>query len=240
MFRLGERVGKVAQRPFIAMLREDNARKGFFEAEQFAAVLKHLPADLRPVCEVAYITGWRVPSELLTRQWCHVDFAGGWLRLEPGETKNREGLMFPLIPQLRTVLEAQKALTAALEREQARIIPFLFHRRGKPIRHFYGAWRSACRAAGVPGRILHDFRRTAVRNLERAGVPRSAAMAMVGQQTEAIYRRYAIAITDEAMLKEAGLVRRGPHVESNPVWGDAKFFGRKAVTLDTPRRHRWY
>jgi len=51
---------------------------------------------------------------------------------------------------------------------------------------------SACKAAGVPGRILHDFRRTAVRNLERAGVSRSAAMAMVGHKTESIYRRYAI------------------------------------------------
>ena len=52
-------------------------------------------------------------------------------------------------------------------------------------------WLSACRAAGVPGRIPHDFRRTAVRNLERAGVPRSSAMAMVGHKTESIYRRYA-------------------------------------------------
>jgi len=41
-------------------------------------------------------------------------------------------------------------------------------------------------------RIFHDFRRTAVRNLERAGVPRSVAMQMVGHKTEAIYRRYAI------------------------------------------------
>ena len=50
------------------------------------------------------------------------------------------------------------------------------------------------------GWIPHDFRRTAVRNLERAGVPRSAAMKMVGHKTEAIYRRYAIA--DENMLRE--------------------------------------
>jgi hypothetical protein len=55
--------------------------------------------------------------------------------------------------------------------------------------------------AGVPGHILHDFRRTAVRNLERAGVSRSAAMAMVGHKTESIYRRYAI--VDEAMQHEA-------------------------------------
>jgi len=55
----------------------------------------------------------------------------------------------------------------------------------------------------VPGRIPHDFRRTAVRNLERAVVPRSTAMAMVGHKTEAIYRRYAI--VDEVMLKEAAV-----------------------------------
>ncbi len=64
------------------------------------------------------------------------------------------------------------------------------------------AWRKACRAAGLAGKIPHDFRRTAVRNLERAGVPRSTAMAMVGHKTEAIYRRYAI--VDEAMLHEGG------------------------------------
>ena len=54
----------------------------------------------------------------------------------------------------------------------------------------------------VASRIPHDFRRTAVRNLERAGVPRSAAMKMVGHKTQAIYSRYAIA--DEGMLKDAG------------------------------------
>jgi integrase len=54
---------------------------------------------------------------------------------------------------------------------------------------FRKAWAKACEKAGVPGRIPHDMRRTAVRNLERAGVPRSAAMRRVGHKTEAIYRR---------------------------------------------------
>jgi hypothetical protein len=54
---------------------------------------------------------------------------------------------------------------------------------------------------GYPGKLLHDCRRSAVRTLERSGVPRSTAMAMVGHKTESIYRRYAI--QDEAMLREA-------------------------------------
>jgi integrase len=79
----------------------------------------------------------------------------------------------------------------------------VFHRDGEGIKDFRGAWKTACTAAGCPGRIPHDFRRTAVRNLERAGVPRSAAMAMVGHKTEAIYRRYAI--VDSGVLQEAAL-----------------------------------
>jgi len=109
--------------------------------------------------------------------------------------------MFPLTPELRDVLERQLARTREVEKATGRIIPWLFHHRGgRPITGFRRAWLTACRRAGGPGRIPHDFRRTAVRNLERAGVPRSAAMKMVGHRTESIYRRYAI--VDEAMLRE--------------------------------------
>ncbi len=199
MLRLGEQAGKVAQRPHIAMLEEDNVRTGFFEEPQFRAVLAHLPEDLQPVFETVYITGWRIKSELFTRQRRHVDLRDGWLRLEPGETKNRKGRMFKITPTLRAVLERQFARTEAIERTTGQIIPWLFHRAGRPIKSFRRAWVTACKQAGVP-RIPHDFRRTAVRNLERAGVPRSTAMAMVGHKTESIYRRYAI--VDEAMLTE--------------------------------------
>jgi integrase len=61
-------------------------------------------------------------------------------------------------------------------------------------------WRKAAKAAGLPGLIPHDLRRSCVRNLERAGVPRSTAMALVGHKTQSIYSRYAV--TDEAMLRE--------------------------------------
>ena len=91
----------------------------------------------------------------------------------------------------------------ALELAKGAIIPWLFHRNGKKITSFRTSWKKACKAAGVPGRLLHDFRRTAVRNLERAGASRSDAMNMVGHKTEAIYRRYAI--SDEKSLKEAAV-----------------------------------
>lgn len=202
MFHLAEGVGKVHRVPRIPRLPEDNVRKGFFEADQFAAILPHLDKDLQPLFHTAYITGWRIPSELATRQWPHIDFRAGWLRLEPGETKNKEGRMFPMTRELRAILERQRNRTEALQRAAGQIIPWVFHRNGKQIKSYSKAWKATCLKAGLTNRIPHDFRRTAVRNLERAGVPRSAAMKMVGHKTQSIYQRYAIA--DESMLRDAG------------------------------------
>jgi integrase len=136
-----------------------------------------------------------------------VDFAGGVVRLEPGTTKNDEGRIYPFkaSPELLNLLTRQRQLTSAVERETGHIVPWVFHRRGKPIRSFHGSWRQACREANCPGRFVHDLRRTAVREMERAGVPRSVAMKLSGHKTESIYRRYAI--VSEADLAE-GVSRR--------------------------------
>jgi integrase len=94
----------------------------------------------------------------------------------------------------------QRERTALLERKQSRIIGPVFHRAGRPIRSYGKAWKAACEDAEVAGRLVHDLRRTAVRNLERAGVSRSVAMKLTGHKTEAVYRRYAI--TSAADLSE--------------------------------------
>jgi integrase len=100
------------------------------------------------------------------------------VRLEPGTTKNNEAREFPYAdhPGLKTLIDEQRAATDAVKKAQKKIVPFVFHRNGKRIRTFYKAWRAACRAAGFPGRIPHDMRRSAVRNLVRAGVPEKTAM----------------------------------------------------------------
>ena len=201
MYSLAVQGQKLHHRPYIPMLQENNVRTGFFEAEQFTALLSHLPAELQPVMQFAYITGWRIASEVLTLEWRQVDFTAGTVRLDPGTTKNRDGRLFPLTHDLQTLLDAQRAHAEAVSRQRGAIVPLVFHRQGAPIKDFRGAWAKARTAAGCPGRIPHDFRRTAVRNLEQAGVPRSVAMAMVGHKTESIYRRYAI--VDQGMLTDA-------------------------------------
>ena len=189
-------------RPYIPMLAEAAPRSGFFEREEFERVRSQLPEAIRPVVTFAYLTGWRVHSEILSLQWRNVDMKAGILTLDPGSTKNKDGRTFPfgVMAELQTLLEGQRRATTKIENARDLICPWVFHRNGRRIKDFRKAWEQACEAAGVPGRIPHDFRRTAVRNLERAGVSRSMAMKLTGHRTESVYRRYAI--VSEADLSE--------------------------------------
>ncbi|BFU93439.1 MAG: hypothetical protein NTNFB02_01610 [Nitrospira sp.] len=207
-FSLAERAGKAVCPPF-PQISVHNVRKGFFERPDFEAVRSHLPEDFRGPATYAYLTGWRTPTEVLTLGWqVNIDFPAGVVRLEPGTTKNDEGRVFPfhVLPELDQLIRRQWERAMQLEMETSQRVPTVFYwnDRGtiKPIhpKVFYRRWKTACTRAGVPGRIPHDFRRTAVRNLERAGVPRSVAMKLTGHKTEAVYRRYAI--VSEADLSE--------------------------------------
>lgn len=203
MLRLAYENGKLLRLPVIRRLQESDPRQGFFGEVEFLAVHENLPERVRPVATFAYLTGWRVQSEVLPLTWPQVDFSGGEVRLEPGTTKNDEARTFPLFPELRALLEAQRAYTERVQREQNRIpIPWVFHREGKPIKSFRRSWKTACKLAGQPGRIPHDFRRTAVRNMVRKGIPERVAMQLSGHKTRDVFERYNI--VSEGDLREAG------------------------------------
>lgn len=201
MFTLAVQARKLLHKPYIPLLEERNTRKGFFEQHQLASVLAHLPAPLRPVITFAFITGWRIPSEVLPLEWRQVDFAAGEIRLDPETTKNRDGRVFPMTGELRALLEAQH-VAAEHVKQQGHLTPWVFFRlvatgRGgvkspKPIRAFSKTWKRACIAAGCPGRIPHDFRRTAVRNMVRRGIPERVAMQLAGHKTRSVFDRYHI------------------------------------------------
>jgi integrase len=205
-FRLAARATppKVAAVPYFPMAKERNVRTGFLEPEQYAKLLAELPRWLRPLLVVAYHTGCRRGELLGVRNgappltWSQVDLINNEIVLRPGTTKNDEGRVLPIYGDMKPWLEMLRAERDAYFPS----CPWVFHHDGKPIRDFRQAWRSACERAGLAGLRFHDLRRSAVRNLERAGVPRKVAMEISGHKTESVYRRYDIVA--ERDLREAG------------------------------------
>ena len=191
---------KLPRVPLVDLPRVDNARQGFFEEEDLQAILPHLPEHARSLVEFLYLTGWR-SSEAFRLQWSDVDWKRQtvWLR----DSKNREPRIFPFKyhPRVEQVLREQREAVSRWERRHERLCPSVFHWRGRPIQKLRRSWMSACRAAGLEGKLLHDFRRTAVRNLIRAGVQQAIAMKITGHKTDSIFRRYLI--VDEELLAQA-------------------------------------
>ena len=185
------RIGKVDR------LREADPRTGFFEREQLARVLEHLPEYYHPPILFAFVTGWRVPSEVLPLEWSQVDLRVGCVWLGAGSTKNREARTIYLSRDLLAVIRRCHRDHIEHWPDQPRV----FTRLGQPIKSMRGAWQTACAKAGLEGRLVHDLRRTAVRDLTRAHVPESVAMKITGHKTRAVFARYNI--TSEDDLRDA-------------------------------------
>ena len=216
MYTLAIRAGMLTTRPPLPTIRLRNARSGFFEADQLARVLAALPPVIATAIEFASITGWRI-GEIRGLTWGQVDVNGCVVRLEPGTTKNDEGRTFPFgaHPRLGALMVAQMEHTLAIQKERGRIIRHVFHSDGAPLGDFKKAWKDACKAAGCPGRLVHDLRRTAVRNLVRAGVSERVAMQLTGHQTRSVFDRYDI--VSEADLTDAVKKLSRSRTEARPA-----------------------
>ncbi|MFW6113670.1 MAG: tyrosine-type recombinase/integrase [Actinomycetota bacterium] len=190
---LGRANGKVANVPYITMLAEHNVRQGFFEDAQFRALLEALPSYLRAPVTFAASTGMR-KREVFSLTWDKVNLKAGYIRLEAADTKNE---------QPRTIYLLGEALAAVRTAHSRRVLgcPLVFHRGGKPVRDFRYVWGKACEASGCPGMVFHDLRRTAVRNMVRAGIPERVAMQISGHKTRAVFDRYNI--VSDRDLREA-------------------------------------
>ena len=195
MFQLAVRSRQLEERPaFPERLEENGPRQGFFEHGEYTAVRRYLPAPYQDVLDFAYYSGWR-KREILGLRWDEVDERGGVVRLSPARSKTRVGRVLPISPPIGAVLARRRATRRAGESQ-------VFRRDAVTVRAWRRAWPAACRQAGVPGRLLHDCRRTTARNLVRAGVPERVAMELTGHKTRAIFDRYCI--VNEADLHQAG------------------------------------
>jgi integrase len=184
--------------PRIRRLSEKgNVRQGFFLEAEFRRVLLHLPPYLYDFCLFAYLVGWR-KSEVASLEWTQVE--GNVIRLKGVDSKNGEGRLIVCTGELLGILERRRSGRAVETPDGVVLATFVFHKDGRPIGDFRKAWAAACSKAGVQ-RLFHDFRRTAVRNMVRAGVPEKVAMQISGHKTRSIFDRYNI--VNESDIREA-------------------------------------
>jgi integrase len=195
MFRLAIDLGRLDTMPRLPQrLQENPPRQGFFEHHEYLKIRSHLPPSFQDILDFAYYSGWR-RREVTELTWAEVDLAGGVVRLSPSRSKTKAGRILPISKPLAAVLERRTK-----RRQKADVL--VFKRDGVTVRQWKVAWGTACRRAEVPGRLFHDCRRTAARNLIRAGVPERVAMLLTGHKTRSVFDRYNI--VNERELATAG------------------------------------
>lgn len=198
MFRLASQQTPplVLAQPQIRLLQERNVRQGFFIEEEYQVLRAALPDHLKIPFILGYWTGMRA-GELLGLRWDQIEWERGLLRLEPGTTKNGRGRVVPLVQEVRDVLERWRDHTLRYNPGCPWVCHFQGQRMGKIQKR---TWDKACRLVGLPGKLFHDLRRTAVRHMVRRGISERVAMQISGHKTRAIFDRYNI-VNEEDLLE---------------------------------------
>lgn len=187
-------------------IRPSAPRSGFFEREEHEAVKAALPEAEADVAEFMFWSGWR-KGEALNLGWRDVDESAGVIRIETTKSGEPRTLPYATLPALADLIQHRRDVTDAVQKKRGMVVGSVFHRNGEPIRYFRRSWMAACVAAGlgkevrdakdrlverIVYRIPHDYRRSAARNLSRAGVPERVIMQLCGWKTRSVFDRYRI------------------------------------------------
>jgi integrase len=223
ILRRSFKLARLTPPDMVHLSEKNNTRQGFFGDQEFRALHSYLPNDLKDFCHFAYLTGWR-RNEIRSLRWADVE--ENTIRLRGENAKNRNPRCVLLAGELKQILERrqQERLVDGV------LTSLVFYRSGEPIGEFKKSGATACLAAGLgamtcpkcgqpgqkgqqtrclqckkqrtyAGKIFHDFRRTAARNLVRAGVSERTCMEILGHKTRSMFDRYNI--TSEKDLAEA-------------------------------------
>jgi integrase len=218
-FKLAAEANVITFTPRIPPISVKNARQGFVSRADFEALLAGLgemrgrgserrfvpDADLQDFTAFAFWTGMR-KGEIARLAWEAFDRETWALRLHAKDAKTGHGRALALVGPLREIMERRIA---------ARRLdcPLVFHRAGKSVVRFEYHWATAVKRARLPGVRFHDLRRSAIRNLIRAGVDPAVAMKISGHRTRAVFDRYNIVSEEDlalAMQKTADYVSTLP------------------------------
>jgi integrase len=197
--------------PHIPHLQEHNVRQGFFTEEEYKLLRAVLPDYVKVPLIIGYWTGMRA-GEILTLRWEQLDLERGFLRLEPGTTKNGQGRLIPLVKEASEVLWRWKQQVL----DQYPSCRWVCHYRGKRLLAVpTKSWKKACERVGLRDKLFHDLRRTAVRNMVRAGISERIAMTISGHKTRSVFDRYDIVSEADLRIAQTQLETVG-HCEAIP------------------------
>jgi len=204
MFTLGTQCTppKVQRVPiFPTRLKENSPRSGFVEDAQYRKLCDNCKVVwLRAFLSIAYSFGFRA-GELLKMRVRQIDLLDRTIRLEPGTTKNKEGRI------VKMTEEVYLWVSQCVRGKGPDDYVFTW-RDGRGIRDFRGLWDKVTTAAGVPGLLVHDLRRSAVRNMIRRGIPEVVAMRISGHKTRSVFDRYNI-VSETDLADAARRIEQG-------------------------------
>jgi integrase len=181
-----------------------NVRQGFLTFEGYEKVYAALPVSLKPLFCCAFHVSSR-KGELQNILWSQVDLAEGLIVLDPLDTKNKKGRALPIYGDMVEVLKNQKQIRDKQFPECEHV--FFWHTEdamianggqrsipGTHIKVFRKSWTKAVKAAGYPSLLFHDLRRTAERNMTKAGMDQDMRMKISGHKTPSMSTRYNIVV----------------------------------------------
>jgi integrase len=218
MLNIAREDGKIVTVPVIRMLKPNPPRKGFLLLKQFEKLLDKIPNDLKPLIVFLYYCGVRL-GEAKQIEWSQVDLGAALIRLEDEQTKTGEARTIPLPDVLVKVLRDIRKKEGTVFRTT----------------NLAKEWHKACAAVGLgklekvegkkfkrySGLIVHDLRRSAIKNLMKAGVSEKVAMAISGHRTRTVFDRYHIVDSADvvaAMRKVENLViQNGESLVKEPL-----------------------
>ena len=234
MFTLARDKGKLQFAPAIKMLPEPKQpRHGFLEIEDYEKLYNVLGVEVRnattgrishpfayvqPLLQIGFYTGMRL-GEIVNFKWSNIDLNDNVIRLAKGTTKNDEARFIPMIDGLPEMFQSLKRKNPEAGEND---LVFRGSDGKKAIGNFTKAWQISCVKAGIKtktngqeivshfdagsyhGFLFHDLRRSAIRNLIRAGVNQTVAKKISGHKTDRVFERYDITstedLTDAAMM----------------------------------------
>jgi integrase len=193
---------RVSRRLSFTRLPEPKGRQGFVDDAQYRTLAAHCTeVYMRAMLALAYSFGFR-KGELVGLKVRNVDLLAGTINLDT--SKNGDARKVSLTQGTRQLLAAcivgKGPEDAVFTRQEV-------SGRHVPVADFRGTWDKITLAAGCPGLLFHDLRRSAVRNMVRAGIPETVCMKISGHRTRSTFDRYNIS-------SERDLIEAAKKIES--------------------------